>query len=281
MPRAKVQHALVNVKANGQDFPAPWMRGSIIDISQVDFDRLSKPTRPDSTPAVVAADAELVRPGLLTGLRESPSDEEVIMWVAAAAPSEIAAVLDDRPMLRDRIMAAAEHLRVKAEFTATPITTDPALVTSAGTLIRDPALPGNLQEIGSEPNLSVPLPAPSDPTPEDGAEDNGGPDTGGVEGTTDDPDAPAPLTAPPVPAGGTDGADNGSDGAPTPGEPDATEADMIVVGNVDDVADYLSDNPQMADSILAAEQRRADRLGKEVRSGVVRAAQAAAGYTAN
>lgn len=56
-------------------------------------------------------------------------------------------------------------------------------------------------------------------------------------------------------------------------------ADTIVGGTVDDVTDYLADNPEHASAILEAENRRAAAANKDPRTGVVRAVEAAAGHT--
>lgn len=84
--------------------------------------------------------------------------------------------------------------------------------------------------------------------------------------------------------GDDDGAgDSSSDNGETPGE-DVTslsdeDADKIVDGKVEDVADYIAKNPSQAQVILDAEGRRATAKNVDVRVTVIKAAEAAVGFT--
>jgi hypothetical protein len=57
------------------------------------------------------------------------------------------------------------------------------------------------------------------------------------------------------------------------------DADLIVEGNVKEVADYISENPRSAGLILEAEGRRSEAKKEDVRVSIVRAAEAAAGFS--
>jgi hypothetical protein len=73
-------------------------------------------------------------------------------------------------------------------------------------------------------------------------------------------------------AGDTPAASGGS------GDLTADEADVIVTGKANEVANYIADNPQFAGAIVEAEGRRADSTEQPVRVTITSAAQAAAGF---
>lgn len=58
------------------------------------------------------------------------------------------------------------------------------------------------------------------------------------------------------------------------------EADSLVKGNAKAVTDYIADNPSNAPAVLEAEGRLATTENRPLRTSVVRAAEAAAGFTA-
>ena len=71
--------------------------------------------------------------------------------------------------------------------------------------------------------------------------------------------------------------------APEPATGDvltADEADKIVLGTAKSVADYISENPQSAGVLLEAEGRRSESAKEAFRVSITRAAEAAAGFTA-
>lgn len=75
----------------------------------------------------------------------------------------------------------------------------------------------------------------------------------------------------------------GTPPAPSPAREEALTpeaADQIVAGKATDVANYISENPQSAGVILEAEDRRATAAKEDVRVTIVKAAEAAAGFTA-
>lgn len=57
------------------------------------------------------------------------------------------------------------------------------------------------------------------------------------------------------------------------------EADVLVTGTAKSVTDYISENPTMAALVLEAEGRRAAAAKEDPRVTIVRAAEAAAGFT--
>lgn len=57
------------------------------------------------------------------------------------------------------------------------------------------------------------------------------------------------------------------------------QADAIVAGNVKGVTDHIAENPRDAGVLVEAESRRAEAAKEDVRVTIVKAAEAAAGFT--
>src|SRR4051812_34060744 len=114
MPKAKVKFGLINYtrtdKATGRDYEDRAFRDMIVDLNQEEYDRLLEHG------AIVPPDVELARPGRLSALPETATDEEILNWAQAATTEEIRAECRDRPILAERLTAAWEAVqeRVKA-----------------------------------------------------------------------------------------------------------------------------------------------------------------------
>lgn len=257
MSKYKVRHRSIRwvETRNNQPFIQRAFRDQVVEIPQEHVARLVE------AGAIVGADVELTPPGRMAALAESPTDAEIVNWVAVATTQEIESLTADRPILVSRIEGALSQVRAArqremdlldnalvaarrgagdADPLATPATfasgmaddgtgLPRALVTGTG-----PTIVGSVVTDGGEPMIT-----------DTGAEDTG--------------------------SGGSDDETGGS-GADTGG----VDPNEIVKGSVSDVSDFLSENPSYASAILDAEVRRTD--GKP-RQGVVNAAQAAAGHT--
>lgn len=107
----KVRHALVNFQVKGTDalgndrmYDEIGLRGQVIDIPDAQARKLM------AVGAVIAPDAELDRVGVIMQLPESPTEEEIINWTAAATAAEIANTVAARPELAPRIAGARIRL---------------------------------------------------------------------------------------------------------------------------------------------------------------------------
>lgn len=205
--------------------------------------------------AIVPVDTTLPTPGVLADPTDSPSDEELLTWVAAATPAERQSLIERRPQLTERVEGAFAEVSRRA-------------VTRAGIPLDAPT---NDDGVPIDVNTGEPIVAPPIVPP------LATPSTEPVA-VTIDPETGEVI----VPSG----AENPDEVGPTWDMTDAeVEAfyDRVVSGNVADVSAWLSDYPGDADAangVLAAEERRAGRDGNDVRKGVVAAAQAAASATA-
>lgn len=219
MAKVKVRHALVTytVKRGDRTDVETAFRGMTIDISDQEVQRLM------AVGAIVPEDAELIRQGQLVPLSDTPSDEEILNWVAGASEAEVVALANERPMLLTRLESAQEVIKERYK---------------------------QQNEL-----LGQAISAASDTADRLGLDPRETPD--GVNA----PVVEAPQTQP----------------APTP--PSASTEDQIVAGNVNEVTNYISTNPGAAKAILDAENRRAAAENRKPREGIVRAAEAAAGFT--
>lgn len=111
MAEVKVRHALINYTVPGTDnlgnkreLDEIALRGQVVDIPDDQAERLR------ALGAVVDADLDLERPGVMMALPESPTDEEVIAWVRSARREEVVALAQMRPELVDRISGAMDRV---------------------------------------------------------------------------------------------------------------------------------------------------------------------------
>lgn len=218
----KIKHALVTYvvtkEVGGKTVKSyeTAFRNQVVDIPDDQVKRL------DDLGATVAPKTSLERPGTMMVLTDTATDEEIVSWVTGATEAETEALIADRPVMADRIRAAA----------------------------------ATVAERFAEQNRHL----------------------GGVDGT------PATVDA----AGGGSEADTpeaeaeGDDDEDLIGDP-PTSVDPadVVKGTAREVAEYIANNPDQANAILVAEEARAVASKEDVRVTIVRAAEAAAGFTSS
>lgn len=243
MAERKVRHATVQyfVK-DGSGNVVDYktaFRNQVVDIPADQVERL------DALGATVPVDQDLDRPGRMLALPETAGDAEILSWVMGATNVEVEALVRERPAIAGRIASAKEA--VEARFAE-----------------QDRHL-GGLQKIAEEAGGE----SEPEPEPGPGAADNS-------EGTT-----PAPQPSATDTPAANDPGDAGTPAALAAQPPtlDEAGADRIVQGNAKSVTDYISENPVNAAAILDAETRLAVDEGREPRVSVVRAVEAAAGFT--
>lgn len=288
MGQVKVRHALIQYRVSNDANALTELafRNQVVNLPSSEERRLRE------AGAVIDADAEPERPGILAPLPETASDEEVIGWVLSASETEIASTAAAQPLLAHRIAAARDHIRINTRDVEAALRTASHLTAK---IREDNPLVVNSQE-GAEdagdPDTSAGG-AKGTPGPEEaeGAGVNPDPNVAGaIAGvTSNDPTAGLLNTGEPVPPSSTN-----PDGTPqnvNPPDPLNTEAanevelaaafDRVVTQNVEKVSAFLSEHPETANGVLAAEERLAAtgaNNGKP-RQGVVKAAEAAAGFT--
>ena len=256
MAQRKVRHALVTVQVRKGVYET-YFRGETVDVPDAEIARL------EALGAVVPATAELQRPGTLAPLSEGASDEELVAWVLAATDSELTAELQRRPDLAPRVIDARKlvvdrqeamlnRLR-EAEKLAQPIAkeTEKAAAKEA----REAEAAAKAAAKKSAPAKAA-APSKSAKAAADDAK------------TSETPSEPITATG-------------GVDPDSLPANLDAGQADTIVSGSPEEVSEFLSLNPEQAQAILEAEQRRASAADEDVRAGVVEAAKAAIAHTAS
>lgn len=303
MPKRLVRHALVTYVVNERQEMA--FRGQVVDLSDAEAKRF------DALGATVPEDAELERPGTLAALPESPTDEEVIAFAVAATDTELRATLQARPELGPRIEGAKRYvvdLR-KAQ--------DEGLAAAAKAASGAPAVGYLADRLGSsamleEGEASAPRPFPvgsgDGPTEGQGGDTPANPGDGGS--------GPSVTVSDPNEAGPADPAGMGTEAYPAPGaeqslpnttaeveeqvagagalapagpvesyphvgddDPNRLLVRTVVAGNVDDVTEFVSENPELAPLVLEEEGTARAAQGKEPRQGIVKAVQAAQGHT--
>lgn len=200
--------------------------------------------RLDALGATVAPDVDLERPGKMRELPDSATDAEIMSWVVGATNAEVEALVRQRPVMAERILSA--HAVIAERFSEQNIHL------------------GGLQEIADEAEATAKAQA----------------EAALLSGLSDaDIDVLSQL------AGLTDDEVLGlAELAEAQAQADligdtSFNADKIVAGSAKSVTDYISENPQHAAAILDAEGRRAIASKEDVRVTIVRAAEAAAGFT--
>lgn len=244
MPKVKVRHAIIAYTSQ-KDLPEVAFRGAIVDLPQSEYDRLAP------LGAIVAEDAELDRPGQLLTLPVAPTDEELIAWVIAATPSEVERLVVDRPQLAPRLAGVSQHVEDLRQYQDERLSA--AAATAEGQGPTQEELHGTSAMLDENAG-ATPLPEGGDPGDPTVADEN--------RLDEEQPNTTNRLAS----------------AAPTPDDADARTADTIVEGSVDEVSDFLSENPEWAQRVLDAEDRRSARAGRQPRRGVLLAAQAAAGH---
>lgn len=307
MPKRKVRHALLTYIVDGRQEMA--FRGTVVDLPADLVERY------DALGATVPVDADLDRPGRLLDLTATATDEELINWLLGATEAEVAAAVATRSEVAPRIAAAQAHVKDLRAFQDKALEAASKVASGAsaenlygasamlkeGEASTRPTPTGDLtdpgaddgdeddgSDDGSPPPVSTPAVPPtapetgvsvSDPN-EKAVTESGG---GGLESwPAPGADVDAPNTTAEVEAAGAapvgPGVGAEESWPKVTSDEDAEVADAIVAGTVEDVTDFLSENPEQAQAILEAENRRATSTGKDPRSGVVRAVSAAAGH---
>lgn len=216
MAKRKIRHALVQYTTNDGGFETAF-RGMTVDIPADQVERL------DSLGATVEPDAELDRPGRMLTLPDTATDAEITSWVMGATNAEVAALVQQRPIMAARIESA--KAAVEERFQEQNL--------HLGEL-RQVAEKAEEDLIGAGP-LLVDTTNPS-------------------EGAVPNPAAEEALPE--------------------------LDADRLVKGNAQTVATFIAENPRAAGVVLEAEGRLALKEKREPRTSVVKAAEAAAGFTA-
>ena len=186
--------------------------------------------------AVVDADAELPRVGRITPIPNTASDEELIAWVSVATKSEIVEAIAQNPALGDRILAARDTVKKRLEAQDELLSGIDSTVKQGSALAKKRAQ------------------ADKSTAPTSGA--------GGKNATRVTQDA-------------DDDEEDEDDDDDDDDDLDEDDPRSVVKGNVGEVSAFLNDNPDKAQAILEAEQDLAQDEDREVRPGVVAAAQAA------
>lgn len=112
MAKVKIRHGLafyLDETVKDRPVQRTAFRTQVIDVSSNEAARLK------SIGAAVAEDEELPRQGVLTPIPNTASDEELIAWVSVATKDEIAQAVAERPLLKDRLLSAADIIKKRLE----------------------------------------------------------------------------------------------------------------------------------------------------------------------
>lgn len=245
--KRKIRHALVHytVEVDGRTLYETAFRNQIVDIPDDQVERL------DELGATVAPDSELERPGTMSALPETASNAEITNWVIGATNEEVEALVRARPVMAARIESA--HASIAERFNEQNLHL------------------GGLREIADEAEAQAQ--AEADAAALAGMSEGDLEVLSELEGLSDEEVAAlAELAAADAAAKAQ------AEAADLIG--DSFDPDKIVSGTAKDAADYISENPQHAEAILEAEGRRAEAAKEDPRVTIVRAAEAAAGFSA-
>jgi hypothetical protein len=242
MARRKVRHAIVQylIEVNGRQRFETAFRGMVVDIPEDQVERL------DSLGATVAEEQELARAGSMLTLPETAGDAEIMSWVMGATNDEVKNLVQQNPVMAPRIEAAFASVQQRFEEQNLHL--------------------GGLRKVAQEAAEEQEKVGATTTT------DN----SGGTSPAPQSSDTTEPAVNDPGEAA------RAEDDAVPPEEPEESseeDADKVVRSNADTVKKYIAENPHRANAILEAEERRAQGKGEDVRSSVVRAAQAAAGFS--
>lgn len=256
MPKVKIKHGLAFYLDESGENPVQLtaFRTQVINVSEKEATRLKE------LGAAIDAEAELPLVGRLTPLPNTASDEELLAWCSVASRDEIAQAVEDRPELGDRILAARDIVRERMEAQQELLSGIEDHVKEAQAAGKKRAKAGSRQSAPTSGQAG-----PHQTRSQAGAVDDDDEDLIGDDGDEEEEELEEE-------GDGDELHDN---------------LDEVVKGNVEAVSKYLSENPDQAQAILEAEDRRAaaareagDQQRARVRDGVVQAAQAAAAHFA-
>lgn len=239
--KRKIQHALVQYTIKGKDGGTD--RHELAFRNQIVDIPDDQVERLDALGATVDPDVDLQRPGKMMELPDSATDAEITSWVVGATNAEVEALVRERPVMAERILSA--HATIAERFSEQNIHL------------------GGLQEIAEEAEATAK--AQADAAILDGLSEEDLDVLDELSGLSEDEVIALHELAQAQAQSDLIG--------------DTFDADKIVAGNAKSVADYISENPSRAAAILEAEGRRAADAKDDVRVTIVRAAEAAAGFT--
>jgi hypothetical protein len=254
----KVRHALVTYRPAGakDGVVEKAFRTSIITVDDEEATRLR------ALGAVIDADADVPRPGEMMALPEAATDGEVVNWVLAASPSEIEDLIRARPEMSSRIGDAVGAIKATHAEQVRVLEGAARASRRAKSDHEKHAAEAEAAARAATEATEARRAAANDPT------------AAGRSATTAGATAPQPsVNEPTVPGGVVQPTIQPEDEATVAAR--NAEADRVVSGNVDEVNDYLGDQPEMGQAILDAEARRATAEGKAPRKGVLEAAATA------
>jgi hypothetical protein len=219
MAKFKVRHALLSY-VDDKGVARNAFRGQVVELTDSEAQRLMP------YGAITPPDQELQSPGVLMPLSASPSDEEIIGWIAAANASEVGALVTERPEMRPRVEAALisvgayrDNENMHMEEVKRALDGAPPLkaVDENGDIIMDTRAPATsgIMDINSSQSDST------------GRDDT---DTSGSGDNDDITILPPGAVVPPV------------------------DYAAIVTGSAEEVAGYISTHPTEANEVLAAEE---------------------------
>jgi hypothetical protein len=270
MPQAKVKFGLINYtrkdEATGRDYEDRAFRDMIVEIRQDEYDRLLEQG------AIVAPDVDLPRPGRLSALPETASDEEILNWAQAATHDEIREECRTRPILAERLTAAWEAVQERVKeyrehmSGALDAANDGADEADAAALEAQRAGTSSTAVHEGAPHGTI------EPTPGGSGATSVSTVPGGVATALASTPGSVGPDGGPAPSGTVPGPEGTGEAA------DAERFDEIVKQNRDAVLKHISENPADAAAILEAENRRAALENEQPRVSVIRAVEAAAGH---
>lgn len=240
MPKRKIRHATVQYFTQKDENGRPRNYETAFRGQIVDIPA-DQVERLDSLGATVPTDQDLERPGRMLALPDTATDAEITSWVMGATEDEVKALVASRPVMAARIESAAAA--VKQRFSEQNLHL------------------GGLKSIADDAEERQRAEAEA---------------AAAAAAATGAPPVVTPLT-PPAP----DASSQGTPPAPDATTPDlsAEQADEVVKANAKTVSEYISQNPRFAGAVLEAEGRLAVSEKRDPRTSVVRAAEAAAGFT--
>lgn len=250
----KIRHALASW-TNTDGTPGMAFRTQTAEIPDAEAKRLKEYF------AIIGPDEEVEHPGILQDLPQSPSDEEILNWIANANASEVRALASTRPELVPRIEGALTSVKTARAYEDEHLNE-----------IRMAMQPGGLSPDGTD------ILGSAGATGRDTTDTSA---TGDEDIVMPDP-ALGPAGAgiePPGGGAGVGGPETNTELKDANGNPDSlppVDHSVLVQGTGQDVANYIGAHPEQAASILAAEEAHTEG---SPRVEVVNAVRAATGFT--
>lgn len=257
MAKYKVRHALASW-TNTDGTPGTAFRGQVAEIPDSEAKRLKVHF------ALIGPDEEVEHPGILQDIPSSPSDEELLNWIANANPSEVRALIAKRPELTPRIegtLLSVKSLRAQED-----------------THYNDIRLA--IQQGGLKPDDPTGILGSAGATGRDVADTSGDDDNGDIILATGDKGSAS--IAPVDSSGGVQGPEANTELKDANGIPDGGQTlppvdhSVLVEGSEQDVANFIAAHPEQAADILEAETVHSEG---SPRTGIVNAVRAATGFT--